>query len=51
MENPRLGKPFMYVCDRANHRGGIQKELFCSLMLRIDIPELVGEAPSTYHGF
>ncbi|GKA52526.1 hypothetical protein Tco_0745841 [Tanacetum coccineum] len=33
--------PFSYVCDRGNHRGGIQKETLCRLGLQVEINEHV----------
>ncbi|GKD95361.1 hypothetical protein Tco_1375198, partial [Tanacetum coccineum] len=33
--------PFLYVCDRGNHRGGVRKETLCRLGLRDKITECV----------
>ncbi|GKA89250.1 hypothetical protein Tco_0811062 [Tanacetum coccineum] len=42
--------PFLYVCDRGNHRGGVWKETLCRLGLRVELIECVGKVPSNYHG-
>ncbi|GJW83811.1 ribonuclease H-like domain-containing protein [Tanacetum coccineum] len=42
--------PFSYVCDRGNHRRGVQKETLCRLGLQVEITERVGKVPSNYHG-
>nr|GEV41452.1 hypothetical protein [Tanacetum cinerariifolium] len=42
--------PFLYVCDRGNHRGGVRKETLCGIGLQVEITECVGKVPSNYHG-
>ncbi|GJZ22662.1 reverse transcriptase domain-containing protein [Tanacetum coccineum] len=48
--DPHGENPFLYVCDRGNHRGGVRKETLCSLGLQVEITECVGKVPSNYHG-
>nr|GEW38457.1 hypothetical protein [Tanacetum cinerariifolium] len=43
--------PFSYVCDRGNHRRGVQKETLCRLGLRVEITECIGKVLSNYHGY
>nr|GEX87224.1 hypothetical protein [Tanacetum cinerariifolium] len=42
--------PLSYVCDRGNHRGGVQKETLCRLGIQVEITGCVGKVPSNYHG-
>ncbi|GJT06587.1 hypothetical protein Tco_0841049 [Tanacetum coccineum] len=42
--------PFLYVCDRGNHREGVRKEPLCRLGLRVEITECFCKVPSNYYG-